>query len=180
METAFVSLICIALMVVGGMTMSRGFLASIDNTSNNIQAVSQRDEEIMRTNIQVLSAEQSASNQLEVAIRNIGQTKLTNMEKWDVIVHSNDASVQSHVTWLPYVDSSPGDNEWTLEGIYIDSDPMNQVPEYFEPGILNPEEEMVLECRLDPPVGEGTMNLVSISTPNGITVSKSFSGYSPP
>jgi hypothetical protein len=180
METAFVSLICIALMVVGGMTMSRGFLASIDNTSNNIQAVSQRDEEIMRTNILVLSASQSGANQLEVAVRNVGQTKLTNLDKWDVIVHSCDAFGQNHVTWLPFTASSPGDNEWTSEGIYIDSDPANRVPEVFEPGILNPEEEILLACRIDPPVGEDTLNLISISTPNGITVSKSFQGYVPP
>ena len=38
METAFVSIICIALMVIGGMTMSRGFLSSMDNTSANIEA----------------------------------------------------------------------------------------------------------------------------------------------
>ena len=37
METAFVSIICVALMVIGGMTMSQGFLSTVDTTTGNIQ-----------------------------------------------------------------------------------------------------------------------------------------------
>ena len=50
METAIVSVICIALMVIGGMTMSQGFLTSVDTTSAALEELGVRDEEIMRTN----------------------------------------------------------------------------------------------------------------------------------
>jgi hypothetical protein len=165
----------VALMVIGGMTMSQGFLHSIDNTSNNIQVISQRDEEIMRTNIDVLTANQTASNQLRIVIQNDGQTKLASYNQWDVIVNYFDAVGNGHVTWLPYTTESPGDNQWTLQGIYIDVG--GQSPEVFNPSMLDPEEQMIIDCRLSPPVGHSTTNLVTISTPNGVTVSKTFAGY---
>jgi hypothetical protein len=177
METIFVSIICIALIVVGGMTMSRGFLSSLDNTSANIDAISQRNQEIMRTNISVLSASQTDPNTLEVSLRNTGQTKLTDFGKWDIIVHHTDLLGNYSVTWLPYTVSSPGNNQWTVEGIYTNS--AERTLEVFEPGILNPEEEMIVQGKLETPVGTGTANRVLITTPNGVTVSKTFIGYTP-
>ncbi|HSW58614.1 MAG TPA: hypothetical protein VLH15_09440 [Dehalococcoidales bacterium] len=177
METAFVTIICVALMVIGGMTMSQGFLSSVDSTTKNIRVLSQRDQEIMRTNILIQSAHQTAPDRLMLKVKNIGQTKLAGFQKWDVIVHSQDASSQIFVTWLPYDSAGPGINSWNIQGIYLDSEGL--VPEVFEPGILNPDEEMVFLCILDPQVGPNTVNLVSVSTPNGVTTSKTFFGYTP-
>jgi hypothetical protein len=177
METIFVSIICVALIVVGGMTMSRGFLSSMDNTSANIDVISQRNQEIMRTNISVISASQTNPNTLEVSLRNTGQTKLTDFGKWDVIVHHTDFEGNYSVTWLPFSSSSPGNNQWTVDGIY--SDAAHHTAEVFEPGIFNPDEEMVIRGKLDPLVGPGTPNWVLITTPNGVTVSKTFTGYTP-
>jgi hypothetical protein len=177
LETAFVSIICVALMIIGGMTMSQGFLRSIDNTSANIGEISERDQNIMRTNISILTASQSANNTLEVQLKNIGQTKLAAYEKWDIIVHVTDAGGISQVTWLPYDANGLNNNEWQLKGIYINA--ATRTPEVFDPGLLNPDEEMVIDCQLDPPVGPNTINLVSISTPNGITISKTFTGFQP-
>ncbi len=172
METAFVSIICVALLVIGGMTMSRGFLTSIDNTSNNIDTISQRNEQIMRTNLTVLEVTQPSSNRLEVQLSNIGQVKLADFAKWDVIVHYRDNDDQYYVTWLPYTETSPANNEWAVEGIYTAS----SQPEVFEPGIFNTDEKLIIQGRISPPVKTGSENMVIITTPNGVTVSKSFTG----
>ena len=172
METAFVSMICVALMVIGGMTMARGFLSSVDDTSVNMQEVSQRNEEIMRTNISAKAIVQPSADTLEVHIGNIGQTKLTDFPKWDVIVHHMDDNDTHYVTWLPYKTAAPGSNEWTVEGIYTASGQ----PEVFDPGILNPDEVMVIEAKIDPGIKSESENLVVITAPNGVTVTKSFTG----
>jgi archaeal flagellar protein FlaF len=177
METAFVSIICVALMVIGGMTMSQGFLTSVDSTTNNIQVLSHRDEDIMRTNIMIINASMTSADTLLVTVKNSGQTKLSNFEKWDIIIHCEDVSTQKHVDWLPYDGVSPGLNEWNVAGIYQKAS--DDIVEVFEPGIINPDEEAVLQCLIDPPVGARSINLVSVSTPNGVTVSKTFSGYQP-
>ena len=172
METAFVSMICVALMVIGGMTMARGFLSSVDDTSVNMQVVSQRNEEIMRTNIAVREIVQPSANTLQIYVNNAGQTKLTDFPKWDVIVHHMDDNDTHYVTWLPYKSAEPGSNEWTVTGLYTAS---NQ-PEVFDPGILNPDEVMLIEAKIDPDIKTESENLVVITTPNGVTVTKSFTG----
>ncbi len=47
-------------------------------------------------------------------------------------------------------------------------------PEVFDPGILNPDEAMILQCKLDAPAAPETACRVVVSTPNGISISKSF------
>jgi hypothetical protein len=173
METAFVSMVCVVLIVIGGMTMSRGFLSSIDSTSSNIDTISQRNEEIMRTNIQVLGAEQTSGTNLEIWLQNIGQTKLADFSQWDVIVHHQDNSEVFHVSWFPYNQDALENNHWNVKGIYTLSD----ANEVFEPRIFNPDEKMVIQAEIDPAVKTGSTNMVLITTPNGVTVSKSFTGY---
>lgn len=177
MESAIVALICIALVVVGGMTLSQGFLSSMDTSSAGLEEMSERAGEIMRTELSPLSAVQPSANSLEVTLENSGQTKLSNFESWDVIVQYYDGNGTYHVEWLPYTPETPGDNQWTDEGIYLDA--AGETPEAFEPGILNPMEELVIEARMKPPVGEDTTNLIVITTPNGIPASISFAGYKP-
>src|ERR1035437_7014618 len=145
METAIVSVICIALMVIGGMTMSRGFLSSVDSTSSNITTISQRNEAIMRTNVVVLTATQPSSDTISISLRNTGEIKLADFSKWDIIVQYTDAVGGNHVSWLPYVSSAPENNQWTLQGIYTNAATLS--PEVFEPGIFNPDEEAIIICK---------------------------------
>ena len=177
METAVISIICIALIVVGGMTMSQGFLSSVDTTTTGLEDVSVRDEGIMRTNLSTLSASYLPSNKLEVILKNNGQTKLADFEKWDVIVHYYDNGSTYYVKWLPFTENTTlGDDQWRKRGIYLNAE--NMTAEVFEPGILNPGEEMVIEAKVNPVVGLATSNMVVTSTPTGVPASINFSGYS--
>jgi len=174
METAIVSIICIALIMIGGMTMSQGFLSSVDTTATGLEEVSVRDEGVMRTNLSTLSASYLPSNEIEVVLRNNGQTKLGDFARWDVIVHYYDNGGTYYVEWLPYTENTTlGDNQWRKRGIYLNAE--NQTAEVFEPGILNPGEEMVIGAKVNPLVGLGTTNLVVTSTPSGIPASIGFS-----
>ena len=133
-----------------------------------------RDEEIMRTELSPISANTTITgNIIYVTLENSGQTKLADFNKWDVIVQYYDTDINYYTKWLPYTDGTPGNNEWTKEGIYLDTD--NETAEVFEPAILNPGEKIQIEAKLNPYVGESTTNLVVISTPNGIPASISFS-----
>lgn len=180
METAIVSVICIALIVIGGMTMSQGFLTSVDTTSAALEELGVRDEEIMRTELTPISANTTITgNILYVTLENSGQTKLADFNRWDVIVQYYDGGATYHTKWLPYTDGTPGNNEWTKKGIYLNTEnKTEEVPEVFEPAILNPGEKIKIEAKLNPSAGEDTANLVVISTPNGIPASVSFSGPS--
>ena len=148
METAIVSVLCIALIVMGGMTMSQGFMTSIDKTAGGLGEISNRNESIMRTDIETVEAFQPSSTILDVTLRNNGQTKLASFDKWDFIVQYTDLTGIYHVVWLPYSGSGLADNQWVVEGIYLDA--ASRAPEVFEPGIFNPAEEMIVQAKLNP------------------------------
>lgn len=168
METAVVSLICIALIVFGGMTMAQGFLTSADTSVTGLGQTTQRNEEMLRTDLSVVSASSNKEGDLRVTLNNSGQTKLANFSNWDVIVqyHADDGY---YVAWLPYTEGMPGENQWTVSGIYLDGG-----PEAFEPGIFNPSETLVIDGRLSPPASDNTSLMAVVSTPNGVTASISF------
>jgi hypothetical protein len=170
METAIVSLICIALVVFGGMTMSHGFLTSLDAGTAGLEQVGDRDETIMRTNLSAATTNMPDANTLEITMENTGQTKLADFEKWDIIVQYYDEASNYHTLWLPYTSGVPVNNEWTMSGILF-----NGGAEVFDPGVLNPAEQIQITAQLNPSVGVGFTNMVVVSTSNGITVSTHFS-----
>ena len=170
METAIVSLICIALVVFGGMTMSQGFLTSVDTSTVGLEEIGQRDETIMRTELSSVTASQPAANTLEITLENSGQTKLADFDKWDVIVQYYDGTGTYYSKWLPYTEGTLGDNEWELVWIRL-----NGAAEVFGPNVLNPEEELMIRAQLNPSAGAGTTNMVVVATPSGITASTYFS-----
>ena len=173
METAIVSIICIALVVFGGMTMSHGFMTSVDAGTAGLEQIGNRNETIMRTEVTPVSTNVtlvSGPSPLEVVLENTGQTKMADFEKWDVIVQYYDGSGTYHVAWLPYSATGGATNEWGVGWIHL-----NGQPETFEPGILNPKEQIMIKTWLDPAVGAGTTNMVVVSTPSGVTSSTYFS-----
>ena len=173
METALISLICIALMIFGGMTMSQGFMTSVDASTTGLSEIGELTETIMRTELTPISTNMTllaGADPLDIVLKNTGQTKMADFEKWDVIVQYYDDSGIYHVEWLPYSPGGAGTYEWEVGWIRLDG-----AAETFEPNVLNPGEEMMIRTWLDPSVGVGTTNMVVISTPSGISCSTYFS-----
>lgn len=174
MATFVVTIICIAMIVVGGMTLSQGILTSADTTALNVDQISMREGEIARTHLEVYRAAQLTwADYLRVQVRNTGQTKLSNYDKWDVIVNYIDESGNTWVKWLPFTELLSGANNWYKARIGL-----NGPIEYFEPGIINPAEEMVILSRLNPPPKVDSKVNISVATPNGIYSSLSVTKLS--
>ncbi|OGO32399.1 MAG: hypothetical protein A2Z29_02310 [Chloroflexi bacterium RBG_16_56_11] len=170
METVIVSLICIALIVFGGMTMAQGFMTSVDASTTGLEEMGQRDETLIRTLLTPFSATQPSADKVEIILDNDGQTKLADFDKWDLIAHYYDGTGTYHIKWLPYTDGTLDDNEWEIAWIHL-----NGGAELFEPNVLNPGEQMMIRAQLNPPVGANTTNLAVVATPSGITCSTYFS-----
>ncbi len=173
METAIISIICIALMVFGGMTMSHGFMTSVDSSTEGLSEIEQRTETIMRTELTPMSTNVSlipGADPLDIVLKNTGQTKMADFERWDVIIQYYDDSGKYHVEWLPYAPGGAGIYEWEVGWIRLDG-----VAEKYEPNVLNPGEEIMIRTWLDPSVGPGTTNMVVVTTPSGISSSTYFS-----
>jgi len=169
MENAIVSLICITLILVGTVTMTMRSFSSVDMISDSWKQMEDQAQEMRQTEIVGVSSSvpgEYGGSRVEITIRNEGGVSLSDFNRWDVIIQYEGDNVE----WLPY-DTSPG---WTVGGIFFSGS-----PEVFEPNILNPGEEMVLILNLDPPVGEGTTNRVTISTPSGTAAEVIFQREEP-
>jgi hypothetical protein len=173
METAVVSIICIALMVFGGMAMSHGFMTSLDASTNGLEEAGARNEIIMRTELTPVSANATLTggpDPVDIVLENTGQTKMADFDKWDLIIQYTDDTSTYHAVWLPYSDTGAGANKWEVVWIRL-----NGQPEIFEANVLNPGEQILIRAWLDPPIGAGTTNMVVVSTPSGVTSSTYFS-----
>ena len=170
MDTAIISIICIALIVFGGMTMSQGFITSVDASTTGLEEISQRDEDMIRTALTPITTDMPSADTLELTLENTGQTRLSDFEAWDIIVQYYDGTGTYHIEWLPYTEGTLGDNQWEVVWIRL-----NGGNEVFEPGVLNPEEEITVRAQLNPSVGANTTNMVVTSTPSGVTASTYFS-----
>lgn len=151
--------------------MSNGFMTSLDTSTVGLQEISNRDNTIMRTDLSPASTNITlvpGPDPLEIVLENTGQTKLADFDKWDVIVQYFDESGVYYVQWLPYVEGSSAPYEWDVGWIH-----MNGQPEIFDPGVLNPGEQIMIRTRLD--VGVNTTNMAVVSTPTGVTCSTYFS-----
>jgi hypothetical protein len=170
MAIAVVTIICIAMIVVGGMTLSQGMLTSADAAAVNFDKITVLEGEITRTDLDIFrAAKLSWADYLRVTVKNSGQVKLASFDKWDVIVNYTDTVGTLRSTWLLYSDVAPADNEWQKARLGLEG-PI----EFFEPGILNPAEEMVTLINLEPPSGNATSGSISMAAPNGVYTSFPF------
>ena len=174
MENILTAFIIITLILFAVLTTFNGYLEAQESLRVGWQEVQTRMREQMHTDLTPLIAtSQSSGSVVELTLRNDGDTRLMDFHTWDVIVQYYTAPGSYRIEWITPMSGEPGNGEWSVIGIY--SDAAAVTPEFYEPGILNPGEEMLIRLRLLPPVGPNTTNLVNITTGNGVGTSMHFS-----
>lgn len=176
MGTAIVSLLSIGIMLTGTLMLASGSFFAFDMVSDSLHQVEQRIGERARTRLSVVSATTTAtSTQVKLVLRNDGQVALRDFAHWDVVVQYFDGTGNLFIKRLTHSSAAvPGNDQWIVDGIFLVE--QTATPEVFEPGILNPGEEMVVLAKVNPAVGVDTNNLATVSTPNGVAISVNFSG----
>lgn len=177
MENVLAAFIIIFLIVFGMLTLTETVLSSQMTVQKSWQEMQTRWEDQDQTSLLPLEAYTMNMGTVAVLIlRNNGAQSLTDFAAWDAILQYYDAGTPAayHAAWLPYTAESLYGSEWAVEGIYLDA--ITQTPEVYEPGILNPGEEMLLQLRGASPIGAGTIAQGVISTANGTRASLIFAG----
>ena len=172
MENVLIALFCIALMLFAGLTIAHSNLWSTDTVAVAWKQMESITGEIARTHISTLSARTTDGVTVDLTLANAGETRLRDFEKWDVILQYYDEGQNYWIKRLTYESGTPANNEWTVEGIYLDA--VGGAPEVFEPGIFNPDEEMKIRMVVSPAVGTPNANLVTVATANGVGASEIF------
>jgi hypothetical protein len=161
METALISIVAIALVIVSTVTMTMGLFQSATGLAHSWQQMEQQAGNIRQTEISVVPPENYTGGLIDLTVLNVGQTNLDDFPNWDVIAQYESST-------LIYIDYSesypPGGNEWAVNGIDI----TGNGSERFNPDILDPGEEANMVINLQPEIGEGDTARMTVTTPNGV------------
>ena len=158
------TIICILILVALGTTLSAGFLQSAEYLSAAIETGNDSERDMLRTTISSINSTYTAEHLFLIDVLNNGQTKIGDFPNWDVIAEYYDDEGSFHSSWLPYTADTPGINEWYISGIYY-----GELPEVYDPGLLNRGEYLSLALQVEPaPAAESRVRLY-ISTPTGST-----------
>lgn len=162
METVLVSLVTIGLIIVSTLTMLTNSFQMATMLSESWKEMEAKASSIMRTHIVTVPPLSYTGGNIVLTVQNEGATNLDDFSSWDVIANYQTGAVKYIVYTEGY---PPTSNKWTVAGIYLPSGG----PEVFDPGILNPSEEMKTELCLSPEISENETVRITISAPNGVT-----------
>lgn len=161
METIFVSIVSIALILISSITMTASSIRSTNKLADSIKQMESRTLEIRRTDISAAPPASYTGGSINLTIVNEGQISFAEFSDWDVIIQFQDG----RVAYLPYSETNPpGDNQWAVAGIYR----IGGLPEVFDVGILDPGEQMTLSIIADPELQVDEACRVTVSTHNGV------------
>ncbi len=168
METSIPALLIAAIMLITSIVMARSGYSSVDRLGQSWQAMEQRLEERVRTQLTAVSAQVDESHaNITLELRNDGQTPVADFARMDVLVQYFSESGAHYVNWVPFTSGPLQSNTWAVESILDD---------YVNPGVLDPEETLQIQVRINPPMGTGTNGWIIVSTENGVTVSAAVTG----
>ncbi len=175
MESVLATFVTLFVTLFAVLTLSGALLSTQDTLRGTRVEMEARLGDQARTNLAPMDVRiNSAGTVLEFTYRNAGTTRLTDFKNWDVIIQYFDTADPAayHLGWLPYTESTPASLEWTVEGIYLNAN--DAVKESFEPGMLNPGEELVVQLRVSPALGRGKTIQAVLAAQNGVAASTIF------
>lgn len=113
MENLAISIVCIALLIIGAVSLSMSALNAVNSISDALRQEESIARDIRNSSISCVSTS-TINNGANVImdIDNRGNTDLLDYEAWDVIVRYQDGDTQ----WIPYGVTTPG---WTTSGFFF-------------------------------------------------------------
>jgi hypothetical protein len=171
MGTSIVTIMLAALIITAVAVLGQGAFTAVGNLNDGWKAMHERTVEMDNTGIEPVGVT-TAMPTVDVIVRNDGQTALRDWASWDVFLQYYAAGGVYTNVRVPYTEAAePSNNEWTVAGLYRVAP---STPEVFQPGIFDPNEEMVIRVRMAPSSDASGANVIVIGTPNGITMRANF------
>ncbi|MCA9944957.1 MAG: hypothetical protein KC449_15840 [Anaerolineales bacterium] len=170
MESLITVILVVTLILFAGLNIFQETLDAQDALTATWQEMEEISGDRARTVLTPISSTIKSNGAIiEVILKNDGSTKLTDFDRWDLFVQYYTDSASYEIDWYPYVTTYPASNQWTNAGIYVDASSAES--EVYEPGILNPGEEMIVQVQVMPTIGMTTTNMLTVATEYGIQAS---------
>ncbi len=166
MEHTIPALILGAILVMGAVIMAGVTNSAVDTVGQSWREIEVLSEERLGTDLSVVSTSVSGGgDDVDVVLRNNGRTSIWDSSLMDVIINYEGTDDQRYALWLPYTETPPQNNTWTVTAISGD---------YRNPGVLDNGEEMTIQIHLSPATKTGPDRWVVIATETGISYSIYF------
>lgn len=181
MDSVIAAFLMIFLNLFAVLTLASSFISSQQAYTIGLQNMEARLNDQARTSLQEINAKTiSGGNGIQMIYKNNGSEKLTHFKNWDVIVQYYDVSTPGkyYTTWVPFAAANPSNNQWTVSGIYADA--KHGIMEAYDPGILNPGEEIMIEVHLPHTIALASQVQVTLAVKNGANLSTVFIRNTPP
>ena len=177
MTNLLTAVFAVALLILGVASLTEATLSSASDVSGAWANMAERHLAAIRTDVSLVTADVAGSGtNVDIKLLNSGQTVLGTFTSWDLVIEYYKTSTNQGlaISWLSYTSSStPLNGEWTVNAIYANSNFVDA--EVYDPNIFNPNEGMIIRLKITPEIPTSTANLVTIGTPNGVTVAAPFS-----
>ena len=171
------ALFAVALMLGGALTITDAALSSASDMAQSWGIMAKRTGDVARTGMSTTTpAITGSGTDIDIALRNTGQTPLKDFSDWDVIIRYYASSTNQglKVLWLTHTASTtPSHGQRNDTGIYLSASDLES--EVYEPNVLNHGEEIKIRLNIVPAIPASTDNLVIVGTPNGVTLDAPFS-----
>ena len=168
MDTAAVSLIAFAMVLWATFTAVGGIF---DRNQAGVEAFDATREQIYRTadtSLEVLGTTSlfgGGFTRVDVTVSNTGARSFAepDLEEWDVFLDYIPAiGLNRTISRLDFADTLAA-NTWVVRDIYLDSSTSQD--ELINPGIVDPQEELVMRLQVSPLIKLGTAGRVVINVP---------------
>jgi hypothetical protein len=121
MENFAITLVCIALLIVGALSISMSALNAVNAVSDALRVEEGLARDMANTSILCEnSSSTSGGATVTMYVRNEGKTALSNYRAWDVIVRYQNGST----LWIPFSAATPG---WQTSGFFFPG-PIGNLP----------------------------------------------------
>ena len=168
MDTAAVSLIAFAMVLWATFTAVGGIF---DRNEAGMEAFEATRDQLYRaadTSLEVVDTASSFGlgfTRVDVTVSNTGSRSFTeaDLAQWDVFLDYVPATgLDRKVSRLDFSDTLTA-NTWIVRDIYLDSSTSEN--ELINPGIVDPQEELVMRLQVSPLIKIGTEGRVVINVP---------------
>ena len=162
--------------VTGAVSLTGAALSSANDAAAAWETMTKRTGQAYRTELKLISADAQGSGQdIDVYIRNDGQTSLRDFSRWDVMIeyYEQPGNTDLNIAWLSSTSTPPASGQWALKGIFMNAG--TEEAEVYERNVFNPGEEMTIRLNISPAIPANTDNLITIAAPNGIRLTAPFS-----
>jgi flagellar protein FlaF len=163
--TVIAAMVSISILLLASYVCSNGGFYMADEITDSVMKMQENENDILKTGIEI-TGNYTDEADIFVFLLNTGSTKIEDFNHMDIIVNYTNTSGNAKTIWIPYQEDAGNlENRWIVRSIS---------PDLINPGILDPDEKMELQIKLEDSLKNESVDWLMVAAPNGVKASGYF------